>query len=113
MEKEQLSLEDDIIKFIPDYPAQKDKITIQHLLTHTSGIVNLTSLPKFSGIKAKDVQLTEIIDFFKNEPLEFAPGARWSYSNSGYILLGYIIEKVSGLTYAKYLEEKIFLSPAK
>jgi CubicO group peptidase (beta-lactamase class C family) len=108
MEKGQLTLQDEITKFIPDYPTHNNKITIQHLLTHTSGIVNLTSLPKFSDIKAKDVQLTEIIDFFKNEPLQFVPGTHWSYSNSGYILLGYIIEKVSGLTYAKYLEENIF-----
>jgi CubicO group peptidase (beta-lactamase class C family) len=108
MEKGQLTLQDDITKFIPDYPTHNNKITVQHLLTNTSGIVNLTNLPKISELKTKDIKLTEIIDFFKNEPLEFVPGTRLSYSSSGYILLGYIIEKVSGLTYAKYLEENIF-----
>ena len=108
VEKGQITLQDEITKFIPDYPTHNNKITIQHLLTNTSGIVNLTSLPKISELKIKDIKLTEIIDFFKNEPLEFAPGTRLSYSSSGYILLGYIIEKVSGVSYAKYLEENIF-----
>jgi len=108
MEQGKLNLQDEITKFIPDYPTQGNKITIEHLLTHTSGIHN------FSGMKDPDKKLTtdctpnEVIDFFKNLPMSFAPGTKWEYSNSGYFLLGYIIEKITGKTYAEYLEENFF-----
>lgn len=108
MEKGKLNLQDKITTHVPSYPPHGAKITIEHLLTHTSGIVNITAMKSFSDIKRKDLKTEEIIDFFKNEPLEFEPGSKWSYSNSGYILLGYIVEKVSGLPYGQYLEENIF-----
>ncbi len=108
MEKRKLTLQDKITTHIPGYPEDGNKITIEHLLTHTSGIVNITSMKNFPDLKRKDLKTDEVIDFFKNEPLEFEPGTKWSYSNSGYILLGYIVEKVSGLSYGKYLEENIF-----
>jgi CubicO group peptidase (beta-lactamase class C family) len=108
MEKGKLTLQDKITTHIPSYPASGNKITIEHLLTHTSGIVNITGMKKFSEIKRKDLKTEEVIEFFKNEPLEFEPGTKWSYSNSGYILLGYIVEKISGLPYSQYLEENIF-----
>lgn len=108
MEQRKLNLQDEITKFIPDYPTQGNKITIEHLLTHTSGIHN------FSGMKDPEKKLTtdctpnEVIDFFKNLPMRFAPGTKWEYSNSGYFLLGYIIEKITGKPYSEYLEENIF-----
>lgn len=108
MEKGKLTLQDKITTHISDYPKDGDKITIEQLLTHTSGIVNITEMKNFDDIKRKNLKTHEVIDFFKNEPLEFEPGTKWSYSNSGYILLGYIIEKVSGLAYSQYLEENIF-----
>jgi CubicO group peptidase (beta-lactamase class C family) len=108
MEKGKLTLQDKITTHISDYPKDGNKITIEHLLTHTSGIVNITRMKNFGNIKRKSLTTPEVIDFFKNEPLEFEPGTRWSYSNSGYILLGYIVEKVSGLAYGQYLEENIF-----
>ena len=108
MEKGKLALQDRIMTHIPDYPAIGEKITIEHLLTHTSGITNITGMKNFGDIKRNDLSTAEVVNFFKNEPLEFEPGTKWSYSNSGYILLGYIVEKVSGLPFAKYLEENIF-----
>jgi CubicO group peptidase (beta-lactamase class C family) len=108
MEKGKLALQDRVITHIPDYPAIGEKITIEHLLTHTSGITNITGMKNFGDIKRNDLSTAEVVNFFKNEPLEFEPGTKWSYSNSGYILLGYIVEKVSGLPFAQYLEEQIF-----
>ena len=108
MEQGKLNLQDEITKFIPDYPTQGNKITIEHLLTHTSGIHN------FSGMKDPEKKLTtdctpnEVIDFFKNLPMRFTPGTKWEYSNSGYFLLGYIIEKITGKPYSEYLEENFF-----
>ncbi len=106
MEQGKLNLQDEITKFIPDYPTQGKKITIEHLLTHTSGIANNTDMPDHMG--SVDLKTTEMIDHFKNQPMKFAPGTNWSYSNNGYFLLGYIIEKISGKTYAEYLEEQFF-----
>jgi CubicO group peptidase (beta-lactamase class C family) len=106
MEQGKLSLQDDITKFIPDYPTAGTKITIEHLLTHTSGIANNTDMP--DHMSRVDVTPTEMIGHFKNLPLKFAPGTSWSYSNNGYFLLGYIIEKITGKTYAEYLEEHFF-----
>ena len=103
-----LSINDPLSKFIPDYP-DGDKITIRNLLTHTSGIPNLTDFPELEKIKKIKTSVEEVIEIFKNEPLKFTPGEKYQYSNSGYTLLGYIIEKVSGKTYEKFLNENIFI----
>ncbi len=107
-EQNKLSLDDDITKFLPDYPTKGSKITIEQLLTHTSGIKNYTSLPEWLSLWRKDMTVKEIIDLFKDQPMDFAPGERWSYSNSGYVLLGAIIEKVSGQAYQAFIEKNIF-----
>lgn len=109
MEEGKISLQDEITKYIPDYPTQGYKVTIEHLLTHTSGIVSYTNMAKFgSELMTRDMKPTELIDVFKNEKFEFAPGEKWNYNNSGYFLLGYIIEKITGITYADYIEKTIF-----
>lgn len=108
MEQGKLSLQDDITKFIPDYPTQGYKITIEHLLTHTSGIKSYTNAPEFAGYSRIDKTPEEVIKIFRNQPMEFAPGTKWNYNNSGYFLLGYIIEKASGKSYPDYLEENFF-----
>jgi CubicO group peptidase (beta-lactamase class C family) len=108
MEQGKLSLQDDITRFIPDYPTQAYKITIEHLLTHTSGIKSYTGVPDFQKYIKEDLSPAEAIDKFKNLPMEFAPGTKWNYNNSGFFLLGYIIEKASGKTYAEYIEENLF-----
>jgi CubicO group peptidase (beta-lactamase class C family) len=108
MEQGKLNLQDEITKFIPDYPTQGNKITIEHLLTHTSGIHNYSGMKDPEKKLVLDCTPNEVIDFFKNLPMSFAPGTKWEYSNSGYFLLGYIIEKITGKTYAEYLEENFF-----
>lgn len=103
-----LKLQDEITRFIPDYPTQGNKITIEHLLTHTSGIHNFSGIQDPEKKLAYDCSPEEVIDFFKNLPMRFVPGTNWEYSNSGYFLLGYIIEKITGKTYGEYIEENIF-----
>lgn len=110
MEQEKLNLQDEITKFIPGYPTQGHTITIEHLLTHTSGIHNFSGMKDPEKKLALDCTPEEVIDFFKNLPMRFAPGTGWEYSNSGYFLLGYVIEKITGKTYSAYLEE-IFFKP--
>jgi CubicO group peptidase (beta-lactamase class C family) len=108
MEQGKLDLQDDITKFIPDYPTQGYKITVEHLLTHTSGIKSYTNVPEFAQYIRIDKTPLEVINIFKNLPMEFAPGSKWNYNNSGFFLLGYIIEKVSGKTYPRYLADNFF-----
>ncbi len=108
MEQGKLSLQDEITKFIPDYPTQAYKITIEHLLTHTSGIKSLTNVPEFGKYIKEDLKPAEVVDKFKNLPMEFAPGTKFNYNNSGFFLLGYIIEKITGKTYQEYIEENFF-----
>jgi CubicO group peptidase (beta-lactamase class C family) len=107
-EQSKLKVEDDITKYIPDYPTQGKTITLHHLLNHTSGIKSYTSMPNFMENARKDMTPTELIDVFKNEPMDFDPGEKFLYNNSGYILLGYIIEVVSGQSYADFIKEHIF-----
>jgi CubicO group peptidase (beta-lactamase class C family) len=103
----QLQVKDTLAKFIPDYP-QGDKITVHHLLTHTSGIPNVNNFSSYAEKSRSRLALSEIIPLFKDKPLEFEPGARFRYSNSNYNLLAFIIEKVSGKKYGEFLEENIF-----
>lgn len=107
-ERQLLSVKDDIRKYIPDFPSTKVPITVENLLTHTSGIRNNTEM-KFPDIfRYKNSTPSELVDLIEKEPLEFEPGASFRYSNSGYILLGYILEKVSGSSYEEYITEHIF-----
>jgi len=108
LEEGKLSLDDEITKFIPDYPTQGTKITVHHLLTHTSGIKSYTSIPTLRDFARKDIPITELIDAFKNEPMDFKPGEEYRYNNSGFVLLGYIIEKASGISYPDFLKKRIF-----
>ncbi len=109
-EEGKLSLEDDITKFIKDFPTRGNKITIEHLLTHTSGIKNYTSSKEWNAeMSKKDYTTQEMIEFIKNPPTDFAPGEKYKYNNSAYFILGYIIETVSGKTYEKYLNDNFFI----
>ena len=108
MEQGKLSLTDEITRFIPDYPMHGHKITIHQLLTHTSGIKSYTSMPEWVPLWRKDMTPTEMIDLFRGQPMDFAPGEKYLYNNSAYFLLGYIIEKASGQSYQAFLEENIF-----
>jgi CubicO group peptidase (beta-lactamase class C family) len=107
-EQGKLSLADDVTKFFPDFPTKGRAVTVEHLLTHTSGIKSYTSIPAWRAMWRKDMTVAELIDLFKNEPADFEPGAQWAYNNSGYILLGAIIEKLSGMTYEQFLQKNVF-----
>lgn len=102
-----LNINDTIAKYIPDYP-YGEKISIHHLLNNSSGIPCYTSLPGVLEKKMLFFSLEKLVETFKNEPLKFTPGKKYDYSNSGYILLTHIIEKVSEKSYATYLNENIF-----
>lgn len=106
-EQGKLNINNPISKFIPDYPNGKN-ITIHHLLTHTSGIKDFTKMKSIMSIAKKDQTPKELVDFFKDEPVDFKPGEQFSYNNSGYVVLGYIIEIVSGKTYEDFIEQNIF-----
>lgn len=108
MEEGKLSLEDDITKYIKDYPTDGNNISIHHLLTHTSGIKSYTSMTSFRELAREDMKPLELIDVFKDEPMDFAPGEKWLYNNSGYIILGHIIEVASGISYEEFIQKKIF-----
>lgn len=108
-EEGRLSLDDDIAKHLPAFPTHGKRITIEHLLTHTGGVPNFTGKPGFVPNMAKEVTVAGMIDSFKNDPLQSEPGTKFAYTNSGYFLLGAIIEKVSGMPYARFLEQRIFI----
>ena len=108
LEEGKLDLQDSITQHIPDYPMQGHTITIEHLLTHTSGIRSMTSMPGFFANAHKDMSTTEMMDYFRNEPMDFEPGEEYRYNNSGYYLLGVIIENISGMTYANFIQKNIF-----
>jgi CubicO group peptidase (beta-lactamase class C family) len=102
-----LKVEDTVSKYIVDYP-NGNKITIHHLLTHTSGIKDFTKMKSLSEIAQKDMTPKMMVDFFKDEPVDFAPGAKFEYNNSGYVLLGYLIELISGEKYEDFIRKNIF-----
>ncbi len=105
-EENKLSVEDKLSKYYPDYP-NGDKITIHMLLTHTSGIANYTAIPGFEKVATLTWSNDSMINYFKNRPVSFQPGNGWNYSNSGFFLLGCIIEKVNGQSYNDYLRSHI------
>ncbi len=109
MEQGKLSLDDTLQKFLPNFPAQGNRVTVRHLLNHTSGIKSYTSLgPKWARGVRLDLAPDSLIALFANEPFDFKPGNAWSYDNSGYFLLGMIIEKLSGKTYGQYVQDELF-----
>lgn len=109
VEQGNLKLDVPITTYLPNYPKkQGDKITIHHLLTHTAGIPNYTEFPNFFRETSKDYYSPEqFVKLFCDLPLEFEPGQKHEYSNSGYFLLGYIIEKVTGKSYEECLQNQI------
>lgn len=93
---------------LKDYPAVGRDVTIKQLLTHSSGIPNLSRMPEFRENKAKAATLPELLALFSTQPLQFKPGSRFGYSNSNYVLLTAVIEAVSKQSYADYLQQHIF-----
>lgn len=104
-----LALNMPISTYLPDYPKKNgDIITIHHLLTHSSGTPNYTSFPDYRDRMSRSTNPEEIVQLFSDSTLLFTPGEKFDYSNSGYVLLGVIIEKVTGQSYEQVLQEKIF-----
>jgi len=102
-----LKLSDDIHTFLPDVPTPSP-VTIDQLLHHTSGIPSYTDAPDIDKIMDRPITPPQIVALVKDMPWGFAPGTRWAYSNTGYVVLGMIIEKVSGEPYAQYLAKHVF-----
>lgn len=106
-ERGMLSVDDLVSKHLLDYP-NGNRITIQQLLNHTSGTPNYTEFDFYPSVVEQAHSISDVLDYFKSEPLEFEPGTKFSYSNSGYVVLGAIIEAVSNRSYTEFLHEEIF-----
>lgn len=106
-ERGKLKLTDSVARHVPDTPPAWSQITLQHLLTHTSGLANVTELPEFILWKNSPSTVTQMVTRFSDLPLEFEPGARFAYSNSNYLVLGLIVERVSGQRYGEFLREHV------
>jgi CubicO group peptidase (beta-lactamase class C family) len=106
-----LSLDDAITKWLPDFETRGNKVTLRHLLAHTSGIVNLADIPelrKMQVMRNPGITLDDVYKVISRYPFAFPTGTMQTYSNSGYWLLGLVIEKASGMTYEDYVEKKLF-----
>ncbi len=110
-ERNKLSVQDPICKYVENCPKTWEPVTIHHLLTHTSGIpsyTNVKSPEEFRLVSLQRVTPVGFVDSFKNKPLEFAVGEKMKYNNSGYFILGHIIEKVAAQSYEAFLQQNIF-----
>ena len=107
-ERGKLKIEDRVKTYLPDAPMSWDRITIYNLLTHTSGIANFTALPDYGTIKLSPRTASAAAAAVRDRALDFGPGEQYNYSNTGYVVLGDIIEKVSGQSYESFLTENIF-----
>lgn len=107
-EEGKLTLDDRLTKFFDKLPPAWNNVTVRHLLNHTSGIKSYTNLPDFDKTLRQDFSKEAIIKMAADAPVEFAPGEKYNYNNTGFYLLGMIIEKVSGQPYGAFLMERIF-----
>lgn len=107
-ERGKLHVQDAVCKYVPNCPDDWQPVTIFHLLTHSSGIPDYTNFANFVSTWTRPATPEDLVARFKNQPLDFPPGSVFRYSNSGFVLLGYIIERVSGESYALFLQKNIF-----
>jgi CubicO group peptidase (beta-lactamase class C family) len=101
-ERGRLNVHDSISRYLSDLPETWQPVTIHQLLTHTSGIPNYTSSPQIAKLNRTGATPEEMIALVHDKPLDFKPGTKWSYTNTGYILLGMIIEKASSQSFAEF-----------
>jgi D-alanyl-D-alanine carboxypeptidase len=108
-EEGKLSVDDDITKHLSTYKPPPSTVTVEHLLTHTSGIPSYTAIPGWFDKKIREnLSVEEMMDAWEDLPLEFEPGSKFNYNNSGYYMLGAIIESASGMPYDQFIDERIF-----
>lgn len=107
-ERGKLSVQDAVCKYVPDCPAAWQPITLHHLLSHTSGIPNLTDFPDNDDYERKPMPVLATMERFKHKPLDFQPGEKYAYSNSNFLVLGYVVEKASGKSYEDFLRANIY-----
>ena len=107
MEQGKLSLDDDITKYI-SFNTKGKKVTIRHLLSHTSGIKGYTELPLFEKVSVHKYPKDTLLRLVEKENFDFEPGEALIYNNTGFFMLGLIIEKVSGMSYEEYVSKNLF-----
>jgi CubicO group peptidase (beta-lactamase class C family) len=110
-ERGKLSVQDSVCKYVAPCPEAWQPVTIHHLLSHTGGVPNFTNFdqfPDYPRTKRETATVESLIGRFRDRPLDFKPGEKWNYSNSGYVLLGHVVEKLSGKSYESFLRENIF-----
>ena len=107
-ERGKLSLDDDLSRWVPEFPLKGHRVALRQLLNHTSGIPNYTESPVEDARAADDMTPLEVVGLVARDTFEFAPGTRLSYTNTGYALLGLVIERASGLPYAEYVRRELF-----
>jgi CubicO group peptidase (beta-lactamase class C family) len=107
-ERKKLSVHDSICNYVHDCPDSWKSITIHHLLSHTSGIPSFTEFPDNDRYERLPTSVVDTIARFKDKPLDFPPGERFQYSDSGYLLLGYVIEQASGEKYEDFIKKNIY-----
>lgn len=107
-DEKKFSLDDDITTILPKYPTQGHRVTIRRLLDHTSGIKGYTELRGFGAMASRDLPKDSLLALFENEKFDFLPGDAQVYNNSAYFLLGLIVEKASGMSYADFVQKRIF-----
>lgn len=108
IEAGRVGLDDRIEHYLPNYPTHGHVVTVRHLLTHTSGIPSYTGFDAFREKLTLDLSHAELLEIFKDEPFDFAPGEEYRYNNSAYYLLGLLVEQVSGEGFDAYLQNHIF-----
>jgi CubicO group peptidase (beta-lactamase class C family) len=106
VERGAIDLHAPLSRMLPGYP-NGERLTVHHLLSHTSGIPNINGFPEYDEIQYRPHSTAELVAWFRDRPLGFAPGARHEYSNSNYNLLAHIVERVSGLSYGDFLRREI------
>ena len=108
VEEGKLDLAADLREYLPDYDTRGFEVTVERLLNHTSGIKGYTEMPEFWERSRLDLGHEAMLELFSEPPFEFEPGDRYQYNNSGYYLLGVLVERLSGLSYTEFLEERLF-----
>jgi CubicO group peptidase (beta-lactamase class C family) len=111
-ERGKLSVQDPVCKFVENCPKAWEPVTVHHLLSHTGGLPNFTSFPEYPKTMMMPATMESLLARFKDKPLDFQPLEKWNYSNSGYVLLGHIIEKVAGESFESFLQKNL-LDPLK